>query len=156
MADNSSSVRAKQSTSANFKAHCHTDKGKREIRGFLDGVLSLQRSFDAEKQEWCLWLIAGGRPPEEFYSALTTHRQYAVWFGTKTLLRTDVGTAESLLVCLCVRIVFMPEITKDTTLTCLRVGAIAEYPAHQMSYLKKLPTRSAVPKSINEKKSVKG
>ena len=35
-------------------------------------------------------------------------------------------------------------------------GAIAEYPAHQMSYLKRLPTRSAVPKSMNEKKSVKG
>ncbi|XP_068671556.1 E3 ubiquitin-protein ligase ubr3-like isoform X2 [Montipora foliosa] len=73
MADSSSSVRAKQSTSANFKAHCHTDKGKREISGFLDGVLSLQRSFDAEKQEWCLWLIAGGRLPEEFRTLLRSY-----------------------------------------------------------------------------------
>ena len=39
---------------------------------------------------------------------------------------------------------------------CKALGAIAEYPAHQMSYLKKLPTRSAVLESMNEKKSVKG
>ncbi|XP_078377169.1 E3 ubiquitin-protein ligase ubr3-like isoform X1 [Oculina patagonica] len=64
------SVRAKQSTAANFKAHCHTEKGKKEIQSFLDGVLSLQHPFDAERQDWCLWLIAGGRPPEEFKNVL--------------------------------------------------------------------------------------
>lgn len=64
------SARAKQSTAANFKAVCHTERGKGEIRGFLDGVLSLQHPFDAERQDWCLWLVAGGRPPEEFKNVL--------------------------------------------------------------------------------------
>ena len=64
------SVRAKQSTAANFKAHCHTEKGRKEIHSFLDGVLSLQHPFDAERQDWCLRLIAGGRPPEEFKKVL--------------------------------------------------------------------------------------
>ncbi|XP_015779823.1 PREDICTED: E3 ubiquitin-protein ligase UBR3-like [Acropora digitifera] len=73
MADGSSSVRAKQSTAANFKANCHTEKGKQEISGFLDGVLSLQRSFDVERQEWCLWLIAGGKRPEEFRNVLLSY-----------------------------------------------------------------------------------
>lgn len=73
MADSSSSVRAKQSTAANFKANCHTEKGKQEISGFLDGVLSLQRSFDVERQEWCLWLIAGGKRPEEFRNVLLSY-----------------------------------------------------------------------------------
>ena len=72
MADGSS-ARAKQSTAANFKAHCHTEKGKREIRGFLDGVLSRQHAFDTERQEWCSWLIAGGRPPEEFKGVLRSY-----------------------------------------------------------------------------------
>lgn len=73
MADSSISVRAKQSTASNFKANCHTEKGKQEISGFLHGLLSLQRSFDADRQEWCLWLIAGGRRPEEFRNVLLSY-----------------------------------------------------------------------------------
>ena len=64
------SAREKQRKAANFKALCHTEKGRSDIRGFLDDILSLQHSFDAESQDWCLWLIASGTPPEEFKNVL--------------------------------------------------------------------------------------
>ncbi|XP_058960015.2 E3 ubiquitin-protein ligase ubr3 [Pocillopora verrucosa] len=64
------SVREKQRKAANFKALCHTEKGRSDIRGFLDDILSLQHTFDAESQDWCLWLIASGTPPEEFKNVL--------------------------------------------------------------------------------------
>ena len=65
--------RAKQSTAANFKAHCSTEKGQSEIRAFLDGVLSLQHPFDEDRREWCFWLVAGGKNPKEFVSSLKSY-----------------------------------------------------------------------------------
>ena len=73
MADLYSSVRVKQTTAANFKAHCGTEKGKSEIRGFLDGILNPRQPFDEEGREWCLWLVAGGKSPEEFRATLKSY-----------------------------------------------------------------------------------
>jgi E3 ubiquitin-protein ligase UBR3 len=66
MMGDSPNTRVKQSTSANFKAHCNTDKGRKEIRGFLDGLLKTKETLDEHKKSWCWWLIAGGKDPEEF------------------------------------------------------------------------------------------
>lgn len=71
MAD--SSIRAKQSTAASFKAHCQTDQGKKEINAFLNGLLKVKERFDDQKKSWCWWLLAGGKTPEEFKNTVKSY-----------------------------------------------------------------------------------
>ena len=71
MAD--SSARGKQRTAADFKANCGTEKGRKNIRIFLDQLLKLQDHFSSQKKEWCSFLIAGGQIPEEYKTILQSY-----------------------------------------------------------------------------------
>ena len=71
MADHS--AKSKLRIAADFKASCGTKNGRKNIKSFLDNLLKGSEQFTSQKKEWCSFLIAGGRTPDEYKSILLTY-----------------------------------------------------------------------------------
>ena len=62
--------RGPQYAATYLKSERSTDKGKRRLNSLLEVILNESKVFDGESSKWCLWLMAGGQTPDDFFKTL--------------------------------------------------------------------------------------
>lgn len=61
--------KGKRATAAYIHADCSSDRNPQHLNEVLDNVLNPTKPIcDWEMIDWCKWLVAGGRTPDEYSS----------------------------------------------------------------------------------------
>lgn len=62
-------AKGKRATATYLHADCSNERNPQHLNEVLDNLLNPQKSIDEwDTIDWCKWLMAGGRTPDEFAS----------------------------------------------------------------------------------------
>jgi hypothetical protein len=89
-------AKGKRATAAYVYADCSNNPCPQHLNDVLNSLLNPAKAIDEwETIDWCKWLMAGGRTPDDY--ATTGKPRHPLWSRTRTSKQTTLNGPRSLL-----------------------------------------------------------